>query len=575
MAMRHEPRGRIGMLVGHGARLALVVAIAWMVHATYERRVSRAQAFDLATVALDMIQRYLPEAATIGEASFSVGGGLDLLDAAGDRVGTILRTSPAGDSCIGFSGPTDLLIVCDANLRVAGVEILSSRDTRDHVSAIARDPAFLQSLAGRTLSDLATQRPDGIDAVAGSTLTSMAIIDSIVLRLGGSAAARFTKEPTLDDVRLIFPTASAFEPEIGNPSVLHIRTDDGGHAGWCLRTSPVADRVIGYQGPTDALIGFDAEDRIVGIAVLASFDNEPYVGYVRDDEAFRGLWRGMPIAELSGLDPAAHGVEGVSGATMTSQAVAEGIIRAAHDWQYVPRPNRSPAAAIFKWFGGIEPPQWIAIAIMLTGLAVAFTRARGTWIGKYALPGAVFFYLGFGAGALVSLAQLLGWAQAGIPTGAAVLSVLTLIAIAMPATARRNVYCSHLCAHGAAQQLILRVAKPKGHVPQNLRPWLTALPWTLLTLAILSVVIPLPIAVVDLEPFDAYLPLIAGIPALVIFAVSLLANIRYPMAYCRYGCPTGALLDHLRLNRKSGVFTWRDGVLIACLTAATLAYLAA
>jgi Na+-translocating ferredoxin:NAD+ oxidoreductase RnfG subunit len=572
--MRHELRGRVGMFVGHAARLSLVAAIAWMVHATFERRVSRAQAFDLATVSLDMIRRHLPEVASIGEASFSVGGGLDLLGADGDRVGTILRTSPAGDSCIGFSGPTDLLLVCDADLRVAGVEILSSRDTRDHVRAIERDPGFLTSLAGQTLAELATKRPEGIDAVSGSTLTSMAIVDAIVLRLGGSAAARFTKEPTLDDVKLVFPMASAIEPEVGNPSVLHVRNADGGVAGWCLRTSPAADRVIGYQGPTDALVAFDPESRIVGIAVLASFDNEPYVGYVRDDEAFRGLWRGMSIAELAGLDPVAHGVDGVSGATMTSQAVAEGIIRAAHDWQHVPRPDRSWAAAIFKWFGGIEPPQWAAIAIMLSSLAVAFTRARGTWIGKYALPIIVFLYLGFGAGALVSLAQLLGWSQAGIPASAAVLSVLTLIAIATPATARRNVYCSHLCAHGAAQQLILRAAKPKGHVPQTLRPWLTALPWALLALAILSAMIPLPIAVVDLEPFDAYLPLIAGIPALVIFAVSLIASIRYPMAYCRYGCPTGVLLDHVRLNRKSGMFTWRDGILVVCLAAATLVYLA-
>jgi NosR/NirI family nitrous oxide reductase transcriptional regulator len=149
MAMRQEPRGRLGMLLGHMTRLALVAATAWMVHATFARRVSRAQAFDLVTVSPDTLRPYLPEAATIGAASYAVGGGLDVLDGAGERVGTILRTSPAGDSCIGFSGPTDVLVVCDASLRVAGVKILASRDTRDHVRAIERDPAFLASLAGR------------------------------------------------------------------------------------------------------------------------------------------------------------------------------------------------------------------------------------------------------------------------------------------------------------------------------------------------------------------------------------------------------------------------------------------
>jgi NosR/NirI family nitrous oxide reductase transcriptional regulator len=58
----------------------------------------------------------------------------------------------------------------------------------------------------------------------------------------------------------------------------------------------------------------------------------------------------------------------------------------------------------------------------------------------------------------------------------------------------------------------------------------------------------------------------------VIFVVGLAASSRYPMAYCRHGCPTGALLDHLRLNRKSSVFGWQDGVLACCLAIAAVAY---
>jgi len=152
-----------------------------------------------------------------------------------------------------------------------------------------------------------------------------------------------------------------------------------------------------------------------------------------------------------------------------------------------------------------------------------------------------------------------------------VLAVLAAVALLLPAITRRNVYCSHLCAHGAAQQLLARFAKPKRTIPARLRPWLTGLPWALLAVAIVTAVVPLPLALVDLEPFDAYLPLVAGIPALVIFGVGLAASARYPMAYCRHGCPTGALLDHLRLNRKSGSFTWRDGVLMGCLAIAAAA----
>lgn len=571
--MRSSLSHRVRTYAGHGLRLAGWAAVAWLVHVAHARQVARLAAVDLAAVPLATVQKHLPEATAIGGESLAVAGGRDVVGAGGDRVGTILRTSPAGDAAIGFSGPTDVVVVCDADLRVAGMEILSSRDTRDHVRAIEKDERFLASLAGRPLADLAGLEAGSVDAVAGSTLTSLAIVDAIVLRLGGSGGgSRFAKEPALIDLKLLFPEAAAIEVDPGERSVIRVRGRDGIPLGWALRTSPAADRVIGYQGPTDALVAFDNENRVAGVAVLESFDNEPYVGYVRDDRAFRRLWRGMPIEELAGIDPSATGVEGVSGATMTSQAVAEGIVRAAQDWRgREPITAGGPAAAVAAWLRGIEPPQWGAIGLIATGVVTAFTRLRGSWFGRLALPVAVLLYLGFGAGALLSQAQAWGWAQAGVPRGASVLAVLAAVAIFLPAMTRRNVYCSHLCAHGAAQQLLVRFAKPKGTIPPRLRPWLTPLPWGLLALAILAAVVPLPLALVDLEPFDAYLPLVAGIPALVIFGVGLLASARYPMAYCRHACPTGALLDHLRLNRKSGSFTWRDGVLLGCLVAAAAA----
>ncbi len=224
------------------------------------------------------------------------------------------------------------------------------------------------------------------------------------------------------------------------------------------------------------------------------------------------------------------------------------------------------------WLSRIEGPQWGAIVVMLLGVITAFTRARGMWWGRIAMPVVVFAYLGFGAGALLSLGQFAGWVASGVPPAAGVLTVLTAIAVAMPVTTKRNVYCSHLCAHGAAQQLLQRFAKPKRSLPQRLQPWLGRLPFALLAVAILATVLPLPLALVDLEPFDAYLPQVAGVAACAIFGIGLVTSFFVPMAYCRYGCPTGALLDHLRLHRRSNRVTWRDGVLLGCLIIAAVQY---
>jgi NosR/NirI family nitrous oxide reductase transcriptional regulator len=564
------------LMFAHALRVAVVAAIAWLVHAEHQRFVTRQAAVDLAALPLARVQRYVPEAAAVGTDSNAVLGGRDLLAADGAGVGTIFHTSPAGDAAIGFSGPTDLLVICDADLRVAGVEVLSSRDTRDHVQAIERDQSFFRSFVGRSLDEIATLNPAKEDAVAGATLTSLAITEALVLRLGGAAAtSRFETSPALADVQIVFPAADRVEPDAGDPAVIRVTDREAIPLGWILRTSPAADRVIGYQGPTDAIIGFDAEGKVCGVAVLASFDNEPYVGYVRDDAAFRGVYRGMTIEQVAGLDPGDMGVEGVSGATMTSQAVAEGLIRAARARRDAEASGGAAATlvgAVAASVRGIDGPQWGALGVIAAGIVTGFTRLRGTWFGRLALPIAVLAYLGFGAGALLSQAQVWGWAQAGIPRGAAVLLALAVAAIALPVTTRRNIYCSHLCAHGAAQQLIVRLVKPKRSVPAALRPWLACLPWVLLAVAILTAELHLPLGLVDIEPFDAYLPTVAGVAALTIFGVSLAVSCVVPMAYCRYGCPTGSLLDHLRLHGRADRFTWRDGVMLGCLAVAATAH---
>ena len=566
LSVQHVPSWPVPW-IAHAARVAVVAALAWLVHVEHVRYVGRQSAADLAGLPVSRLQKHLPEAAAIGGPANTVAGGRDILDAVGERVGTMLRTSPAGDAAIGFSGPTDLLVVCDRDLRVAGMEVLSSRDTRDHVHAVERDATFWQSFRGQSLDELAGMKVDKVHAVAGATLTSLAIQEALVRRLGGSAAAgRFADVPRITDLQLIFPAAVRIEPDPGDAAVIRVLAASDIPLGWALRTSPAADRVIGYQGPTDAVVGFDPAGKVCGVALLASYDNEPYVGYVRDDAAFRGVYRGMSLEEIAGIDPRSTGVEGVSGATMTSQAVAEGIVRAAR--QHAEQRGRQPSSSWATLVQSIDGPQWGALGVIAAGIVTAFTRLRGTSFGRLALPMVVLAYLGFGAGALLSQAQVWGWAQAGVARGAVVLMALTLAALVLPITTRRNVYCSHLCAHGAAQQLLVRFVKPKRSVPGWLKPVSVALPWVLLAVAILAAVLHWPLSLVDLEPFDAYLPAVAGIAAIAIFAVSLIASSFVPMAYCRHGCPTGALLDHLRLHRRADRFSWRDGLLLGCLAIA-------
>jgi len=557
-----------------------VVALALLVHRGHQRGLNVATMPDLQATDVAGVQRFLPEVAAVGGGSPAVAGGLKLLDAQENVIGTILQTSPDGDAAIGFSGPTNLLLVCDNDLRIAGVSLLSSGDTRDHVAAVLRDEAFWRQFVGRPLASLAGQQQP-VHTTASATLTSLAIAEAISRRLGGGTArSRFAQPPTLADLQRIFPDATRLEADPGDSSVNRLYDADDLPLGWSLRTSPAADDVIGYQGPTDSVVGFDPAGRVCGLLVLTSFDNDPYVGYVRDDWSFRKLFAGRTFAELAGAEPELADVEGVSGATMTSQAVARGIVEAAAAEAARRRQkHRSLAADLAAWAGSVEGPQWGALAVIAVGLVTGYSRLRGYRFGRLIVPVVVLAYLGFGAGAVLSQAQLWGWAAAGLPRGATVLLFLTAVALLTPVTTGRNIYCAHLCAHGAAQQLLAKAIRPQRRrflepARRRLVMLLRRIRWlpaALLGVAAMATIFELPLSLVDLEPFDAYVPAVAGSVVLVIFVVSLLASCLSPMAYCRHGCPTGALLDQLRLHGRSNRLSWRDGLLGLCLLAAVAA----
>ena len=354
---------------------------------------------------------------------------------------------------------------------------------------------------------------------------------------------------------MIFPKAEKLVTDPGDPATALVRAAGDEPLGWVLRTSPAADNVIGYKGPSDVLLGFDTHGKVVALAVAKSYDNEPYVRYVKDDDGFRTLFAGKSLDEMAGLDT--KDVEGTTGATQTSQAIAQGLVVATAKKQAA---DREPPPAVESSTSRIAIADIGSAVVILAGLAMAFTNLRGIGWLRTAYQVIVFGYLGLMNGVLLSQAQLVGWAQAGVPHGAAALIFLAIAALLVPIATRRNVYCTHLCPHGALQQLTLRYARPHVVVPPRLMRLLAAIPAILLIVVVYVALTHAPRSLVDLEPFDAYVVRVAGGATLAIAIVGAIASCFVPMAYCRYGCPTGGLLEFLRRNGRSDRLTLRDAV---------------
>ena len=183
------------------------------------------------------------------------------------------------------------------------------------------------------------------------------------------------------------------------------------------------------------------------------------------------------------------------------------------------------------------------------GLLLAFTNLRGAGGLRIPFQLAAVVYLGFLHGDMVSQALLAGWAQSGVPWRLAPgLLLLVAVAFLVPLLTRKQVYCHHLCPHGAAQQLLRHVAPRPVHPPRWLARGLATVPAWLLLWVVLVALLGLPFNLAAIEPFDAYLVRIAGWATLTIAVVGLAVSLLVPMAYCRFGCPTGAVLNYLRRN---------------------------
>lgn len=548
----NRPRTKTPLLIAasigmHTLRVAIVVGIVACIQFNFQLKRQAAQNSNV-TPTLEQVRKIFPDA-TIVKPSEIEERWL-VMNAAGDKSGSLIQTSPGSDHIIGFSGPTNMLIGLDDRNRIIGVTVAFSGDTREHLQQVIDDKSFLKLWKGLSWQE-AGSRTD-IDGVTGATLTSLAIAESIIHRLGGNPPSlKFPEPVSLNLARELFPKAQTVRPNDSIEGIWFVVGDSKQELGLILRTTPAADNHVGYQGPTESLIGLDNNGQVIGLRIGKSFDNEPYVTYVRDEAYFLELFSGKTIDDLANMDLVEEQVEGVSGATMTSMSVAESLIISAKHYlnqrnelenKADQKPTRQP----------IRIRDWGTIGVVIFCLIIGFKKLRRYKTLRVVLQLILIIYVGFINGDLISQSMLVGWSKSGVPVWSAFgLFFVTAVAFAVPIFSKTNVYCSHICPHGAAQQLLRNRLPWKLRLSRMTTRLLSAIPALLLLWVVLVGMTGWNFSLVDIEPFDAYVFSIAGWPTIIIAVVGLVASLFIPMGYCRFGCPTGALLDFLRFNAKS------------------------
>ena len=278
--------------------------------------------------------------------------------------------------------------------------------------------------------------------------------------------------------------------------------------------------------------------------------------YVREESYYLKYFNDRQLSELADADIDSERVEGVSGATMTSVAAAEGLLLAVKE-HIVAREKLAErkVAQSIRWtwrdFG--------TASVVLAGLLIGLTRLRGKKWLRLIFQLVLIGYLGFANGDMLSQAMLAGWAQNGLPwKTAGGLVFLTIAALMVPIFSKQNVYCAHICPHGAVQQLVKNRLPWRVKLSKRATRVLNCIPALLLAWCVIVAVSPLAFSLVDIEPFDAWVFQIAGWATISIALVGLACSLFVPMAYCRFGCPTGMLLGYLRFHGSSDEWSVRD-----------------
>ena len=192
---------------------------------------------------------------------------------------------------------------------------------------------------------------------------------------------------------------------------------------------------------------------------------------------------------------------------------------------------------------------------------MAFTSLRGRPWARHGHHLLLVVYGGFISGEMLSQGLMMGWAGAGSPWRTAPgLVLLLVVALLGPVVTRKALYCHHICPHGAFQQLLAKRLKWQWSPSRRVDQWLSRVPFVLLGIIVFSAMLAWRVDLNALEPFDAYLFRVAGWGVIALAVGGLMWSAITPLAYCRYGCPTGAVFKLLRVSGEGDRLGWREGV---------------
>ena len=328
-----------------------------------------------------------------------------------------------------------------------------------------------------------------------------------------------------------------------------------------VNTKPLAKDVQGYGGPVPLKIHIK-DGRVAAVEAEPNAESPDFFNRAKE---LLNHWQGKSVDEAL-----AEEVDAVSGATFSSRAIIANMQRGlAYAKQHGQWGEDGSVGALGTSASPIEGGSAGALETSAPPIVGSSVGAHGTSIPSIValiavLLGAVvpLFYnnrrlhlvqlavnvvvLGLWTGTFVSYTLFLRIFAGGVSLSAigalAAPLLMLIVALIYPLAGRSGHYCANICPFGSAQELAGKLSRRKLRITPRVLKLLSVLRnllWGVLMALLLTGTCT---AWIDYELFTAFLYSSASVWVTVLAALFLVLSVWVPRPYCRFVCPTGALV---------------------------------
>ena len=338
-------------------------------------------------------------------------------------------------------------------------------------------------------------------------------------------------------------------------------TPDGA---FVVNTKPLAKDVQGYGGPVPLKIHIK-DGRVAAVEAEPNAESPDFFNRAKE---LLNHWQNKSVDEAL-----AEEVDAVSGATFSSRAIIanmqRGLAYAKQHGQWgedgsvgalgtsAPPIEGGSAGAletsappivgsVSNSAGALEtsaPPIVALIVVLLGAVVPLFYNNRRLHLVQLAVNVVV---LGLWTGTFVSYTLFLRIFAGGVSLSAigalAAPLLMLIVALIYPLAGRSGHYCANICPFGSAQELAGKLSRRKLRITPRVLKLLSVLRnllWGVLMALLLTGTCT---AWIDYELFTAFLYSSASVWVTVLAALFLVLSVWVPRPYCRFVCPTGALV---------------------------------